>query len=173
LSVSDPSEWLLANIDLVARDELVLDVATGHGRNALYLAAHGWSVHAIDRNTDALATLDAHARSLEGRLRTAAVDLEVAAIDLGVEMYGTILVFRYLHRPLVPSLVAALKPGGVLLYETFIIGQRERGHPRNPAFLLENGELPRLVAPLVVLRSREGDFHGSLVASVAAQKQLP
>jgi hypothetical protein len=61
----------------------------------------------------------------------------------------------------------------VLLYETFTIGQRERGHPRNPAFLLDNGELPLLVAPLLVLRRREGEFNGSLVASVAAQKQLP
>jgi SAM-dependent methyltransferase len=171
--VSEPSQWLLENIDLVARDEPVLDVATGHGRNALYLAAHGWSVDAVDRDPDALATLDAHARSLENRVQTACLDLEDAAVDLGVAVYGTILVFRYLHRPLVPALVAALKPGGVLLYETFTIGQRERGHPRNPAFLLDDGELPRLVAPLVVLRSREGDFNGSLIASVAAQKQLP
>lgn len=171
--MSEPSSWLLENIDLVARDELVLDVATGHGRNALYLAAHGWRVRAVDRNADALATLDLNARSLEHRLSTACVDLEAAAINLGVNVYGTILVFRYLYRPLLPALVAALKPGGVLLYETFTMGQRERGHPRNPAFLLENGELPRLVAPLLVLRSREGEFDDNLVASVAAQKYLP
>ena len=171
--MSEPSSWLLENIDLVARDELVLDVATGHGRNALYLAAHGWRVHAVDRNAEALATLDLNARSLEHRLSTACVDLEAAAINLGVNVYGTILVFRYLYRPLLPALVAALKPGGVLLYETFTSGQRERGHPRNPAFLLDNGELPRLVAPLLVLRSREGAFDDNLVASVAAQKYLP
>jgi SAM-dependent methyltransferase len=171
--MSDPSRWLLENIDLVARDELVLDVATGDGRNALYLAAHGWRVHAVDRNQDALAALDAHARSLDDRVQTRCVDLEDAEVDLGINLYGTILVFRYLYRPLLPALVAALKPGGVLLYETFTIGQRERGHPRNPAFLLDNGELPLLVAPLVVLRRREGDFSGSLVASVAARKQLP
>jgi SAM-dependent methyltransferase len=171
--MSDPSGWLLENLDLVARDELVLDVATGDGRNALYLAAHGWRVHAVDRNQDALAALDAHARSLDDRVQTRCVDLEGAAVDLGVNLYGTILVFRYLYRPLLPALVAALKPGGVLLYETFTIGQRERGHPRNPAFLLDNGELPLLVAPLLMLRRREGDFSGSLVASVAAQKQLP
>ena len=171
--MSEPSSWLLENIDLVARDELVLDVATGHGRNALYLAAHGWRVHAVDRNAEALAALDLNARSLEHRLSTACVDLEAAAINLGVNVYGTILVFRYLYRPLLPALVAALKPGGVLLYETFNSGQRERGHPRNPAFLLDNGELPRLVAPLLVLRSREGEFDDNLVASVAAQKYLP
>jgi tellurite methyltransferase len=171
--MSDPSPWLLDNIDLVARDERVLDVATGRGRNALYLAAHGWSVDAVDRERDVLANLEAQACSLEDRVQTICLDLEDAALDLGANVYGTILVFRYLYRPLLPALIAALKPGGVLLYETFTIGQRERGHPRNPAFLLENGELPRLVAPLVVLRSREGDFDGNLVASVAAQKPLP
>jgi SAM-dependent methyltransferase len=171
--MSDPSPWLLENIDLVARDELVLDVATGHGRNARYLAAHGWRVHAVDRNADALSSLDQNVRSREHRLSTACVDLEATGVDLGVNVYGTILVFRYLYRPLLPALIAALKPGGVLLYETFTIGQRDRGHPRNPAFLLDNGELPRLVAPLIVLRSREGDVDGNLVASVAAQKHLP
>jgi SAM-dependent methyltransferase len=113
--MSDPSRWLLDNIDLVARNELVLDVATGAGRNALYLAAHGWSVHAVDRSQDALAMLDAQARPLEDRVQTRCVDLEDAAVDLGVNVYGTILVFRYLYRPLVPALIAALKPGGVLL----------------------------------------------------------
>ncbi len=170
--MSDPSQWLLENIDLVARDELVLDVATGHGRNALYLAAHGWSVHAVDRDRDALLTLEALAGSLENRVQTACIDLEDEAVDLGVNVYGTILVFRYLHRPLIPALVAALKPGGVLLYETFTIGQRERGHPQNPDFLLDDGELPLLVAPLVVLRRRAGDFNGSLIASIAARKYV-
>jgi hypothetical protein len=61
----------------------------------------------------------------------------------------------------------------VLLYETFTQRQRERGHPRNPAFLLADGELRRLVAPLSVLREREGEFGGRFIASVAARKSLP
>ena len=72
--------------------------------------------------------------------------------------------------PLFPRLVKAVAPGGVLVYETFLVSQAERGHPRNPAFLLEPGELPRLVHPLEVLRSREGDFDGAMLASVVARR---
>ena len=101
------------------------------------------------------------------------MELESGPVDLGAEIYGTILVFHYLHRPLVPALIGALRPAGVLLYETFTVGQRERGHPRNPAFLLTDGELPHLVAPLTILAEREGEFDGKFIASVAARKPLP
>ena len=83
------------------------------------------------------------------------------------------LVFNYLHRPLMPALVDALEPGGVLIYETFTVGQAERGHPRNPAFLLGDGELPRLVAPLEVIRERgKGSVDGKLVSSIVARTPL-
>jgi SAM-dependent methyltransferase len=168
-----PSDWLIAHLDLIARDRPVLDIAAGHGRHTIYLAERGWSVQAVDRNQDALATLDAHARAHELPIRTTCIDLESGAVDLGVDAYGTVLVFNYLHRPLVPALMRALTPGGVLLYETFTVRQRERGHPRNPAFLLTDGELPELVAPLTVVDQREGEFDGKFIASVAAQKRLP
>ena len=80
------------------------------------------------------------------------------------------MVTRYLHRPLFPSLQAALKAGGLLLYETFTTAQADAGHPTNPEFLLEEGELTRLVAPLDIVRQREGEFDGAHVAAVAALK---
>jgi hypothetical protein len=67
-----------------------------------------------------------------------------------------------------PAIVDAVAPGGVLIYETFIRCQALRGHPANPAFLLEPGELALLVAPMVVIRSREGDYDGTLVSAVVA-----
>lgn len=76
------------------------------------------------------------------------------------------LVFHYLHRPLMPALCAALAPGGRLFYETFTT---ERGHPGNPAFLLQAGELPALVAPLTVVGSSEGEFDRRFIASVVAE----
>jgi SAM-dependent methyltransferase len=160
-------------MDLIPHDRSVLDVASGGGRHALLLASRGWEVHAVDRDANALAALEEHARTLGVVVHAACVDLEREGVELGVEQHGTIVVFNYLHRPLFPALLRALAPGGVLLYETFTIGQRERGHPRNPAFLLQDGELLQLVAPLEILRSREGDYGGKLVASVAARKQLP
>jgi tellurite methyltransferase len=168
-----PSDWLIAHLTRIARDQPVLDVAAGRGRHALYLAERGWSVHAVDRHADALTTLDAHARSRHLPLRTSCIDLEAGPVDLGIETYGAVLVFNYLHRPLMPALVRALMPGGVLLYETFTARQRERGHPRNPAFLLTEGELPLLVAPLTVVAAREGEFNDRFIASVAALKALP
>jgi SAM-dependent methyltransferase len=171
--LADVSHFLASHLELIARDQLVLDVAAGRGRHAIFLAERGWSVHAVDRNAEVLAALDAHARSHHLPIRTSCIDLEAGAIDLGADEYGTILVFNYLHRPLMPALVRALKPGGVLLYETFTRRQRERGHPRNPAFLLDEGELPRLVAPLAVVGAREGELDGQFTASVAARKGLP
>ena len=100
------------------------------------------------------------------------VDLEAdTPPDLAPADYDAILVFNYLHRPLMPALRAALKPGGRLFYETFTARQAERGHPKNPAFLLKDGELPELVAPLAVLRSREGEVDGRFIASVVAARQ--
>jgi SAM-dependent methyltransferase len=168
-----PALWLRANTDLIARDQTVLDVACGRGRHALWLARHGWRVHAIDRDAAALAAIDAQANASRLPLTTECCDLEVASPDLGIDRYGAIIVFNYLHRPLFPLLIRALRPDGVLIYETFTIGQRERGHPKNPSFLLEEGELARRLSPLVILRSREGDFDGKLLASVAARKPLP
>jgi tellurite methyltransferase len=82
-----------------------------------------------------------------------------------------VIVFRFLHRPLFPALQRALRPDGLLVYETFTVGQETRGHPHNPRFHLQPGELRRLVAPLEVVREREGDFEGDLLASVVAIKR--
>jgi hypothetical protein len=81
-----------------------------------------------------------------------------------------VLVFRYLHRPLFPSLVDAVAPGGFLIYETFTVAQAQRGRPTNPRFLLKPGELVRLVEPLAILDAREADVNGQAVASVIAMR---
>ena len=157
------ASWLVDNLDLIPKGARVLDVAAGKGRNARFLAAAGWVVHAVDRDAAALAALD-------GVVTTAVVDLELETPTLGRREYGAVLVFNYLHRPLMPAIVDAVAPGGVLIYETFTVGQSARGHPRNPAFLLHEGELPALVAPLDVVRFREGEFDGNLVASIVAAR---
>ena len=84
-------------------------------------------------------------------------DLErEGAIPLGSASCGAVLVFRYLHRPLAPEIVRVLRPGGLLLYETFTRKQRELSeHPKNPAFLLEPDELPALFSALETLRAEE------------------
>ena len=167
-----PASWLIENIGLLPRGRSVLDVASGRGRHALYLAAAGWSVHAVDRDAEALAALRAAAQGLCGPVTTETLDLETSPPpSLGVERYGGALVFNYLHRPLMPAIVEAVAPGGVLVYETFTVGQARRGRPTNPAFLLADGELGTLIAPLAVLRAREGDVDGNLVSSIVAVRR--
>ena len=178
-----PSPWLIDNADLLPRDgKKVLDVACGRGRHALLLASAGFDVHAIDRNPDAIAFLRATAERLRLSLTAGVVDLEGdSPPDLDKPKglsprptageYDAVVVFNYLHRPLMPALRDALKPGGRLFYETFTTRQAERGHPKNPAFLLRDGELAQLVAPLTVLRSRDGDVDGRFISSVVAERR--
>jgi SAM-dependent methyltransferase len=159
--MGEPAAWLAANLDLLRPGGTVLDVACGSGRNASYLADLGYRVHAVDREPNAIASLPPGVTGEQ-------LDLETENVSLESNRYDAVIVFNYLHRPLVPVLVAALAPGGVLLYETFTAAQALRGRPRNPDFLLQPGELRTLVAPLRVIREREGEFDGKCIASVAA-----
>ncbi|MFI5006627.1 MAG: class I SAM-dependent methyltransferase [Solirubrobacterales bacterium] len=165
-----PSSWLLENRDLLPPVARTLDVACGRGRHALLLAAAGFPVRAVDRDTGLIDALRGTAESLGLPLRAEVMDLETGAADLGFQAYDLVLVFNYLHRPLFPALARALAPGGLLLYETFTVEQARRGKPTNPDFLLLPGELRERVAPLLVLREREGEFDGRMVAGVVARK---
>jgi rhodanese-related sulfurtransferase len=166
-----PSPWLLANALLAPRGARTLDVACGRGRHALLLAGAGFPVRAVDGDPGQVAWLQSLARRLHLPLEAAVVDLEADGADLGEEEWELVLVFNYLHRPLFPALVRALKSGGILLYETYTRDEQRNGRPTSPDHLLEPGELPRLVAPLEVLRQREGERDGRWLASVAARKR--
>lgn len=162
-----PAAFLAEQLHRLPRGR-ALDVAAGTGRNALYLAAHGWTVEAIDRDDEVLTTLAhaAHHRNLT-MLTTRRVDLETdqdLSRDLPKERYDLILVFFYLSRPLFPYLLQALRPGGMLLYETFLIENHLRHqHPRRREFCLTHNELLKLSGGLRVLHYDEGeheDAHG-------------
>ena len=168
--VVGPSPWLLSNASLAPRGAKTLDVACGRGRHALLLAGAGYPVRAVDRDPANIAWLGALARRLQLPLDAAVVDLETPGADLGSEEWELVLVFNYLHRPLFPAIVRSLKPGGVLLYETYTREQAKRGKPTSPDHLLEPDELKCLVAPLEVVRQWEGDFDGRAIASVAARR---
>ncbi|MBM3275989.1 MAG: methyltransferase domain-containing protein [Candidatus Sericytochromatia bacterium] len=162
----------------------VLDIAAGRGRHALFLASHGFQVDAIDRDERALAHLStsAQARAYTA-VTTRALDLEQPArhdLDLGKDTYDVILVFFYLHRPLFPAIMKALKPGGVLVYETFTLDNHMyHQHPKRREFCLSPNELLRLTSPLHVLHYDEGahaDEDGSnriYTAQLVAHKPMP
>jgi SAM-dependent methyltransferase len=167
------ASWLTQHDRLLPVSGDALDVACGGGRHALWLAARGLAVRAVDRNAEAIAALDGVARQRHLPVRTRVLDLESGTPDIGVDAFDLIVVIHYLHRPLFPALIAALRPRGLLIYETFTRAQAARGKPTNPDFLLEPGELVRLVAPLEVIAQREGAFDGRDVASVVARAPAP
>ncbi len=135
----------------------VLDVACGSGRNTWPVAALGRRVVGVDREAAALAGLATEACRRSLRVSAVRADLESGrALAFLPGVFAAVLVFRFLFRPLAPALVAALRPGGLLIYETFTIYQRDLAQgPRNPAFLLAPGELPTLFPQLQVLRHEE------------------
>lgn len=155
-----PARFLIEFAHLLPRGT-VLDVAAGSGRNALHLAAHGFTVHAVDRNAEALEALQAAAREHHlSHVTTKVVDLEVEPFPQHVfpqATYDVVIVFFYLFRPLFPALLRTLKPGGMLMYETFLIDNYLRyQRPRHQDFCLARGELRRLVSGLHVLHYDEG-----------------
>ena len=129
-----PSPWVEKWVALIRPGGEVLDIACGGGRHSRFLARLGFEVRAVDRDASLF------------RDKPAGVDLVEADIEAGPWPYAGrsfdgIVVTNYLHRPLLPTLVAALEPGGVLIYETFAQGNERFGKPSNPAFLLAPGEL--------------------------------
>ena len=170
MSSGAPATWLVDHQHLIPRSGDALDVACGRGRHALWLAERGLIVHAVDRSAEAIADLRRVSSHRALDIRPSVVDLETGAPQLPERAFDLVVVFNYLHRPLFPTLVAAVRPGGLLIYETFTRAQAARGKPTNPDFLLKPGELLELVEPLAVLASREGDFDGRMVASVVARR---
>jgi dihydroneopterin aldolase len=143
----------------------VLDLAAGRGRNTLFLAERGYRVEAIDRDESALNELRgaAERRNLLG-VSTRGLDLEAApplTLPIPANSYEAIVVFYYLHRPLFPLLLQALRSGGVLMYETFLVENHVKyHHPRRREFCLEVNELLSLTAGLQVLHYDEGERRG-------------
>ena len=131
-----PSSWLVRWAPLIPPAGEVLDLACGGGRHARFLAQQGHVVDAVDRDAQALALLAGVAG-----VRPLRADLEGGPWPYPDRAWDGIVVANYLHRPLFPSLLASLRPGGVLIYETFMVGNERWGRPSNPVFLLQPNEL--------------------------------
>lgn len=146
--------WRAALLE-AARLGPVLDVACGDGRNGMHLAVFGARVLLVDASDSALQSL--REWPWPDRIQFAQMDLETPEPpSFEREGFGVVLVFRYLHRPLIPVLRDALIPGGLLAYETFLEGQEAYGKPRNPDHLLRRGELASWFADWEVLEHFEG-----------------
>ena len=138
--IEAPSAWVTRWAGLMPPHGRVLDVACGGGRHTRWLAERGHAVDAVDRNAEAIAAL-----SGVKNVTALCADLEGAGsvwpYAHAAGAYAGVVVTNYLHRPLFPLLIDALAPGGVLIYETFALGNERFGRPSNPDFLLKPGEL--------------------------------
>lgn len=152
--LSDPSPWILRFADLVSGP--VLDLACGSGRHTVFFAERGHGVTAVDRDISRLGALTDHPN-----VSAIAADLEAAenAWRPPPDSFGAVVVTNYLWHPLLPALIDALQPGGVLLYETFAAGNEAFGKPSNPDFLLRPGDLLDAVRPaLSVIAYENGEI---------------
>ncbi len=132
-----PSPWVLRFAGRVPEAGPVLDLACGMGRHTRLFLARGHPVTAIDRDLSGIADI-AGTPGLE----TLEADLEDGSpFPLAGRRFAGVVVTNYLYPPLFPVLVAALAPGGVLIYETFARGNENFGRPRNPDHLAQPGEL--------------------------------
>ena len=161
-----------------------LDLACGRGRNAIFLAEHGRPVTAVDWSQAALDLLEKRAQTLrlpvrriqrteDAQLGGTGIDLVQADLEsaqLGVNRYFLIVCVRYLQRSLFSQICRALRPGGMLLFETYTKAQLDfSGGPRNPAHLLDRGELRRAFPELQTVFYRELRAEQG-IASLAARK---
>ncbi len=163
------SPWVRRFTPLVPRSARVLDVACGGGRHVRWFADRGCHVTAVDRDAEALAPLRTIARVV-------VADLEAAPWPLPGERFDAVVVTNYLWRALLPTIVASVDDGGVLLYETFAAGQQTIGRPANPDFLLRPGELLAAVAGLRVVAYEDGLADGGaprFVQRIAAVREGP
>jgi tellurite methyltransferase len=117
-----------------------LDIACGEGRNAIFLAENGFQVTALDISKRGLAKGIGRAADLGVAVDFVPADLENYRLQ---GSYDLIINFNFLLRPLVPMMIGALAPGGVILMETILNTPSLQGeHTKN--FLLHQGELGRL-----------------------------
>lgn len=147
-----PSAWVLRFAPLLPAGGSVLDLACGRGRHLRALRDRGLRLRGVDRDAQALEPLRAFA------------DIDVADLEAGPWPYPDgrfdgVIVTNYLWRPLLPKIIDLLAPGGILIYETFALGNECLGSPRNPDFLLRPGELLDAVRPrLRVIAFEDGSI---------------
>lgn len=160
--IEKPSDWVVRWAPQVQRGP-VLDLACGAGRHARHFRNLGFEVVAVDlRPVDIPGVAFIQANLEDG-----------SPWPLEGRRFGAIVVTNYLHRPLFPKIAESLAGGGVLIYETFMVGNERFGKPSNPDFLLRPGELKEAFGTLTVLGFEEGEVRSpkpAMIQRIAARR---
>jgi len=170
----EPAALLVENLSLLPKGGKALDIAMGTGRNALYLASLGFRVTGVDVSAVAVEKCREKAERLGLPIEALVADLERS--PLPSNEYDLIVNFYYLQRSLTAQIVAALRTGGVLVFESFTIDQLQFGWgPKSPDHLLRPGELREMFAEMEPLLYHEGVVQGDrgpkAVASLMGRKR--
>jgi len=147
-----PSAWVRRWSHLVPAQGRVLDVACGHGRHAYWFHQRNHPLTLVDRSREAIESIAIPATSCEAVV----ADIENGPWPFAGRQFDAVVVTNYLWRPLLPTLLASLAPGGVLIYETFAQGNETVGKPSRPDFLLRPGELLEVCRGLRVVAFEDG-----------------
>jgi SAM-dependent methyltransferase len=164
------SPWIVRWSHLLRADCTVLDVGCGGGRHVKWFAQRGHAVTGVDKDV---------AQVEEGILGIELVQADIEngpwpMLDHGMpKQFGAVVVTNYLWRPLLPTLLQSLAPGGVLLFETFAVGNAQWGKPSRPDFLLQQGELLKICDSLHIVAYENGrlDQPARSVQRIAAVRQ--
>jgi SAM-dependent methyltransferase len=168
----NPSDWIKRWSHLVPHGSHVLDVACGSGRHLQWFANRKYAVTGIDRDLNDAQHLSAIATLVLADIENQAWPLMK---DGAPHLFEAVVVTNYLWRPLLPTLIASLAPGGVLLYETFAVGNETLGKPSRPDFLLKPGELLEVCKDLHVIAYEHGVLQNPprFVQRIAAVRPPP
>lgn len=154
LPTATPSDWVRRWSHLVPAGGRVLDLACGQGRHMQWFASRGHPVVGVDRSAEAIATAASYGRGVVADIENGPWPL---CQDNGrPETFAGVVVTNYLWRPLFGRIAESLQPGGVLIYETFAIGQETIGKPARAEFLLQPGELLHAFGALRVVAFEDG-----------------
>lgn len=165
----EPATFLTENFALLPVGR-VLDVAMGNGRNAIFLARAGFKVEGVDRSPETVKVAIEAAKQAGVNIKAQVADLE-GEYTIEENGYEAIICFNYLQRSLMPHIKAGIRPGGMVVYETFTVDQARFGHPRNRDYLLKHNELLEIFGEFRCLRYHESIIENKkAVAGIVAQK---
>jgi 2-polyprenyl-3-methyl-5-hydroxy-6-metoxy-1,4-benzoquinol methylase len=169
----EANSFLKKHITLLPKGK-ALDLATGEGRNAVFLARHGFEVDAVDISKMGLRKAQKLAKEMGVKIRALAADLDTYQIERG--KYDLITNFYFLRRSLIPKIKKGLREGGMVILETYLLEQRKlgTGGPKNPKYFLKPNELLQRFKDFGILFYREGIFReggkSKAIASLIAKK---
>jgi SAM-dependent methyltransferase len=169
----EPNPFLKDHISLLPKGK-ALDMATGEGRNAVFLGQNGFDVDAVDISEKGLKKARKLAREKGVKVNALLVDLDHYQIEK--DRYDLIANFYFLKRPLIPKVRKGLRKGGKVIFETYLLEHRNlaAGGPKQAKYFLKPNELLRLFKDFRILFYREGVFREGgrrkAIASLIAEK---